>query len=444
MGAHVNQFSNNTADASSIGGNRLTALLRGLGALAIVGSGLVYMVQGLYDASLDLRSWVYLTLICALGLGGIFSHKLMQDNKGARVFFALGTLLVPVQFSQLGGMALNYFAGEHNFIALFKIAAPSTAILLSVGALSVLLGLLMSYAGFAVLSRPWAKTLCATFMLMNLTLLVPSRTAVMSLILIAALGGIFLQLDRRIFQRDLLFATSEGLTVRLIALLPLAIASTRAAFHYSEFLGVCLLFACASVVCLYTAESRQDSDTTPAQHWAREFLLFCAFATGLFALPGMSYELFGQYQGYRLASSPLAHITYSLPVFLLSLYVSSKAWTGAPLYSTAAIIALATTGAVTASAGEPVANLILIGMSVYLAARGFYQREKVPFAAGSLLALAALIDLIVSALQNVSVNLWLLLAVGGLSLMALSSVLEKHGRRWVQDAGEYWQEFNRW
>jgi hypothetical protein len=104
-----------------------------------------------------LGAWVYIALIGTLGIGGIFSFKFMQDNKGARLFFALGTLLVPVQFSQLGGLVLNYVAGDQAYLDLFKVTAPALTTLLSLSAISLVIGLSMTYAGFAVLNRANAK-----------------------------------------------------------------------------------------------------------------------------------------------------------------------------------------------------------------------------------------------------------------------------------------------
>lgn len=435
------EFNEETADAER---SSITDILRALGALAIVGSGLIYMLQGLYHSQADLRNWVYIALIGTLGIGGIFSFRFMQDTKGARLFFALGTLLVPVQFSQLGGMVLNYVSGEQPYLALFQVATPAFATLISIGAISALVALLMSYAGFAVLNRGSAKSLCAAFLAMNLALLLPLRDLLSSLLLVAPIGGMVLMLEHRVFRGNPLFNTAEGLAARLICLLPLAIASTRGAFHFSEFFGVCLLLACASFVSAYTANCRAPAHQTAAQHWLRELMLLASCAAGLVALLGMSYELCGGPRAVWPLVEPLSHFAYALPVFAFTLYLSTQARAAAPIYRGIAIFALTLTALATAETSRAEPSVLLMAMSLTLAVFGFLRRQQISFAAGALVTLAAILDLLCAALRDLSINLWLVLALSGLFLVGLSSVLEKHGRRWLANGREYWQEFNQW
>lgn len=434
----------NPSGETQIHSSHLPQILRALGALAIVGSGLIYMLQGLYHSDADLRNWVYIALMFVLGLGGIFSFKMMQDDKGARLFFALGTLLVPVQFSQLGGLVLNYVTGEQNYLHLFTVTTPALNTLVLLGSVSLCMGLLMSYAGFAALNRTNAKTLCAVFLAMNLMLLMPLRDALYTLILLGAVGGLSLLLENRIFHRSALFATAEGLAARLICLLPIAIISTRGAFHHSDFFGTCLLLANASFVSAYTANCRAPIDSRAAQHWLRELLLFVSFAAALVALPGMSYELFDGHQALWSLGRPLTHFAYVLPVFIFALYLSHQARAGAPIYKSVAIFSLTLAALATTDTSSAAASVLLMAMSLVLAVSGFIQRQKISFGTGVLITALAIFDLVFAALRDISVNLWLVLALCGLFLVTLSSVLEKHGRRWLAGGRELWQDFTLW
>lgn len=444
MPSHNDSLQHTVIDADESEHSRLTQILRALSALAILGSGLIYMLQGLYHSQTDLRNWVYIVLISILGFGGIFSFKFMQDNKGARLFFALGALLVPVQFSQLGGLVLHYVAGEQTYLSFFKVTAPGFTTLIGLSVISALIGLLMSYAGFAVLNRANAKSLCVAFFAMNLSLLLPFRDAISTTMLIGAIGGLFLILEKRIFQNSALFFTAEGLAVRLICLLPLGIVSTRGAFHHSDFFGICLLLANASFISAYVANCRDRVNQSAAQHWLRELLLFTSFAAALVALPGMSYELFDGHHAILSLSRALTHFAYALPLFIFTLYLSRQARTGAPIYKAVAIFALTLTTLTTIDTSNATASVLLMSMSLTLAVLGFLHRQKISFGVGVLITAIAIADLLFAALRDISVNLWLVLALSGLFLMALSSVLEKHGRRWLTGSKEMWQEFNQW
>lgn len=424
--------------------SRLTQILRALGALAILGSGLIYMLQGLYHSQTDLRNWVYIALMSILGLGGIFSFKFMQDKKGARLFFALGALLVPVQFSQLGGLVLHHVAGEQTYLLFFKVTAPGFTTLIGLSVISALIGLLMSYAGFAVLNRANAKSLCVAFFAMSLSLLLPFRDAISTTMLIGAIGGLFLILEKRIFQNSALFSTAEGIIVRLMCLLPLGIVSTRGAFHYSDFFGICLLLVNASFISAYIANCRAPVSRSAAQQWLRELLLFVSFLAALVALPGISYELFDRQHALWPLSKPLTQFAYALPIFIFALHLSRQARTGAPIYKAVAIFALTFTTLTTIDTSNATASVLLMSMSLTLAVFGFLHRQKISFSVGVLIAAIAIADLLFAALRDISVNLWLVLALSGLFLMALSSVLEKHGRRWLTGSKEMWQDFNQW
>ena len=94
----------NNVIKNGMNSERTAGLMRWLGALAVAASAVVYMLQGLANIDLEMRNWVYLGLMALMAVCGVASSKLMQDAKGSRLFFGLAALLVPVQFSQLGGL----------------------------------------------------------------------------------------------------------------------------------------------------------------------------------------------------------------------------------------------------------------------------------------------------------------------------------------------------
>jgi hypothetical protein len=140
----------------------------------------------------------------------------------------------------------------------------------------------------------------------------------------------------------------------------------------------------------------------------------------------------------------LTQFAYALPIFIFALYLSRQAHTGAPIYKSVAIFALTLTTLATIETSNATASVLLMAMSLALAVFGFLHRQKISFGAGMLVTAIAIFDLLFAALRDISVNLWLVLALSGLFLVGLSSVLEKHGRRWLTGSKELWQDFNQW
>lgn len=421
---------------------RTARLLRILGAMAIGGSGVLYMLQGLYNTNTDLRNWVYLALMAALGAGGIFSQRLMQDSKGARLFFALAALLIPVQFSQLGGMVLGFFSGATTALQWFAISAPQAPLLLAIGALSVVAAIALSFAGFSVLARAAAKPLTLVFVAMNGLLLLPFRESLAILPVFTALIALATVLEMRIFRRDVVFQTLEGVGVRLMVLLPVAIAVCRSAFYASDTMGVSSILAVCAVLLHYLAGCQ---GTLGANRYVREFLWLMSFTLLLPATVACAHELFGHSQSLLMQlSKPWLSAVYTLPVLACSLYFSARAKLLSLFYQLVAGAVLCISIAWVLDVGDIAAESALWCAAIVTLCHGLVRRQKITFVTGVLTTLGLSSHLVYSAVHNIHVNLWLALAIGGLVLMLLSSICEKHGRKWLLNSREYWQQFNEW
>jgi hypothetical protein len=396
------------------------------------------MLQGLNHTNTDLRNWVYLALMVALGAGGIFSQRLMQDSKGARLFFALAVLLIPVQFSQLGGMTLNFFAGAQATPQWFATSAPKAPLLLVIGALSAVVAIALSFAGFSVLARSAAKPLSLAFIIMNGLLLLPFRDSLATLPVFAALITSFVILESHIFRRDVIFQTLEGVGVRLMVLLPIAIAICRSAFHMGDTIGISAVLGVCAFSLHYLAGCRSAEIANP---YAQEFFWLMSFALFVPAAIAFSHELLGQSQWL---SQHWLSAMYTLPLLACSLYFSARAIRLSLFYQLVASVVLCIGIAWVLDNRSSIAEFALWCAAVATLCHGLVRQQKVTFIIGVLSTVGVGGHLMYSAAQNIHINLWLALAAGGLVLLILSSICEKHGRKWLDNSREYWRQFNEW
>ena len=177
---------------------RFATFLRWFGAGAVSISGLLYLLQGIENIDGALRNWVYLGLMLVLAGGGLVSRLTLNDAKGARLFFALATAVVPVQFAQLGGMI-------HELVAIdsvgrwsnFALVTPTSTAL--VGAATALLLVPVAYAGYSILARGEARRLTLAFAALNALLLIPARDSLLGMAVLVVLVAAALILERRYF-----------------------------------------------------------------------------------------------------------------------------------------------------------------------------------------------------------------------------------------------------
>lgn len=418
--------------------SQIAKLLRLFGTIAVMGSAVIYMVQGLSDSDVTIRNWIYLLMMLTLGLGGVFSVKAMQDTKGARLFFALAAALVAVQTSQLAAMIYQLFAlGPNLSLGMFQVPIASAGLVGIIGAAGLLISVPVAFAGFSILSRPHAKALSLSYLGLNVLMLLPVREFPFGTIIIAAMAGVYLLLESRIFSRSYRYSTLEGAAVRGLLLLPTMIVSARACFYLSDLLGLSVLAAIAAGCALALRNIWQK------HRCANEAFTGLFFVLGAVAIIGIVSEVLGTLMP-RVAISTLPWFAYSLPLIGLAVWASCVTSVASGLYR---VIAMAMTLLLTAcvwSQAGPVVFLVLCLLGSGLLFWGMAEQRKLQSLIGGGIAIVCFAAMLASSFNHVSINSWLLLAVVGVAFVALSSVLEKHGRKWLQAGKNYAQAFAGW
>lgn len=241
IGAADGRHSEPGSDAATPPATRLplSALLRGLGALVVVGAFVLYLFQGWRGGDDLTRTLLLLGHTVALTLAGFALGHWLREPRGARPFIALALAAMPVSFAFLGGLLYNHVGTvmPDPAAAGFWRSAPDGALalgpvlLLTVAASAVLW--LAIGIGFLVLARRSAWRLTALYLLANLALLVPVREGlgvpvlVLGLALLLAIGAAQLR------RADASLATAEGLFARLVLALPLLLMAGRSLWLYA-------------------------------------------------------------------------------------------------------------------------------------------------------------------------------------------------------------------
>jgi hypothetical protein len=390
-------------------------VLRILGAAATVFGAVIFMLQGFDHIQLSWRPWFYLAFIVLLGAGGAASLHLFRDARGARLFLALAAALVPVQFTQLGGMLYALLQESASPVpGIFQSGVVTPAQTAVVTCVSVLVLAAASWAGFAILVRPYARSLCLTFLAVCALLMLPERASLPGMSVIVVLAGVFLWLETRRFRVAPEFATWEGWAVRCMFLMPLCIAAVRAAFYLHDLTMYAMLFGVTGGLLLLTIRRE-------FRPWIAEAMRAVASACLIVAWLLLAVEVFSLHYDYLWFA-----VFFPMGVVLLAVgHFAPRSgklyrWLGMALITWASY-------ALIDAADDVFSWLIVCAIGAGLCAAGAYYRERTPVIVGALQAAVALFGIIALSLRAIEVDTWLVLAGTGIALVLLSSAAERYG-----------------
>lgn len=426
---------------SDSGPSKIASFLRYAGATAVVLSAVIYMLQGIETVDVEIRQWTYLILMSAMAVGGYISRFKLGDVLAARLFFALAVLLVPVQFSQLGGMIHVYVhgMGENTLATFWNFSDVSWKTLMLSLSISSVMALALSITSFSILARYKVKWLAAAFLLLNLSLLVPERFSVGALMLTGGMLAILFTLRTKIFTQHHIFKTREALVLRLIMTLPFVIAVTRSAFYLDAVSGLCSIgMFIAYMVAFQLPQWITSGQKKYSMNYCRRLMDTSLFCGTLIA--GIAWSLFCLNQFYW-ASFQMSALILMLPIIALLFFAYRRAHLYAVLYKNLSSIAALMLG-LCLMRSDPLttgAFISLIG-AVLMGAWGVGYREKFPLLVAAALGFSSIASLLVVSLSNVSVNVWLVLAVAGVALVLTSSIIEKYGRIWMGQMQQLWND----
>ncbi len=394
--------------------SKIASLIRYVGTGAVVLSALIFMLQGVEDIGLYLRQWTWLGLMAAMAVGGVVCRIFLDDVKSARVFFVLATAIVPVQFSQLGGMLFHLLGYVSNETAVLPVIQSLPVFWLVIDlCLTFTLTITLAYLGFSILVRKSAAIVTAAFCILNVGMLLPVRDGWLATFVLAITPIAFIFLESKIFQRHLEFKTVQAYVLRGLLVLPLVIMSVRNSFHIDSALGFCALGAVVSVLLVYGVSRWAE------HYWVKEITLMMGAVTALITWISFSLEV----------HTNLPLVVIFAPLVLMGAEFSRLSQYIKNIYLGSAYC-IALIGSLAMSLDHPgfIEVVICFAMGVSFVARGIVTQVKAPLYVGVIVSVISIVSLLIVSINGFTLNSWFALALGGSALVLGASLVEKYGR----------------
>ena len=368
----------------------------GLRVAAVLGfalAGLSYMVDGWRAADFLQRQLLWAAATVALSGLGVFCIKQLREPNSARTFLGLSAATLPAHFAQLGAAVFAYVAFE----------GPTASGELWIAASIVFtLGLPLSL-GLSALARRDARLLTLWLLLLCSPLLVPTRHGDHVTLLATLDLLLFLALEHRVFRRDAIYRSTEGIAIRSLLAAPSVILMSRNFYYESTPLwtaGLCALPALAllSFVPLLPARLR-------------------AFAVGVSLL---AFATSGAIIAPTLAILCWTYALVSVPAALL---VDGRAAS-----ATAVIGLLALSGCVLVNCWDPStwATLLLLPVGTLQALSAYQRRSLLQLGMATLATGVGVLAPLFGHLHFSLPSLWLPGLIGSAALLLLASLLDQN------------------
>jgi len=423
-------IANETEVSNSSATQNIIRYLRWAGTAMIVISAIGFMLQGHADLLPAYRYWLGLAFTFLLCLGGLICAYGLKETTGARIFFALGVAFLPVQVSQVSAMLYNFSQGDlalqlpYSWLQFEQVQPSLIAVDL---AISAVLLVLVSYAGFAMLARRQVKMLMVAMLLGNGCLLLPIRDGIGIPLMITCLFFILRAIEHRL-REDSAMQLYEGLAARVLISLPLLILVGRSVLHPVSLVLSVVLAAIVAVIGIIDIKRYTDSSLVVVGQW------FGTFATLLaWLLVSNNWDDFVP-----------THYGLLLPMVLLLFVLSAfveyypRAYRGIGACLAFGLMA----GALFNE--QAFAPLLALATGVLLSLIGLRQHEKTPFFCGHLCFLGGILFYCRYAIDAYQHAPWLSSIGLGLLVLLAASYLEKRQQIILRKVDAYWDELKNW
>ncbi|MCL4678045.1 MAG: hypothetical protein KJ017_05550 [Alphaproteobacteria bacterium] len=259
------------------------SLLRVCGALIMLVAMSSYLMQGWSEGNDISRYNILLSQTFLLAVSGLGLSFLLNENKGARVFFGLGLISITVNMTTLGSLIFSttqWGSALAHYPSFAKWVAPEFNALMMALLSTLAISAPVAWGSHMVLARRSAHTLSALFLFTNLLLLLPVRESVY--VGVVALIAVILPLGlllRRMSQ-DSTLRTPEGLFAMATVFVPAGIIVCRSIWLYpvDEILQITLA-GTAFIALRFCAQ--QTEEASFARRWTNLLSFGAALATAI-------------------------------------------------------------------------------------------------------------------------------------------------------------------
>lgn len=404
----------------------VSEILRLVGAVIVLASMSLFLLQGWADTEDFQRFGMMLGNTVMLGIAGFAMHKVLKENKSARLFFALALVAVTANFTTLGALTYSLVqwdtpSADYPQFAYWVMSDVSSLLIALAASVVVLLPL--ARFGFAVLFRQRAGILTVGYIAVNLLLLVPVRDVTIALAI--ALAGILLVL--KLFDAKSRHLPLEARFAQFMLLLPPFILGFRSiAFYALDEVSLLAIAIAAYIVLRQISQAVNGGFRRVVEAYAIAAALWvaCQFAALLPTEPqsmvawGVSAAFAGLcFDLYRVTNSSAMRsaITHIAAVVIAACFALNQLFAENAFSFISALLAGA--GILVTGVTLRLRALVLLGAGLMLGTLSFYMSDFI----------------------TVVVNAgWISLAIiGGLTIV-LAAVIDRYGTviqlKWQQIA----------
>ncbi|MBX2823357.1 MAG: hypothetical protein KTR33_01420 [Gammaproteobacteria bacterium] len=213
----------------------VSELVRITGVGAVILSMFMFLVEGVDIANDQHRFYTILLFTGLLGGAGLALGWLLKEYRGARAFFGLALVSVPVNFAVLGALAYSLFgldatATDYPTVALWTVGSAGSLAMTSVIALLTLIP--VTFMAFTVMARQSRNWLTPALIASSALLMIPLRQSEWIVPLVAAVTLGLLWLVRRQATGVIPLKTATGKFSLALLFLPPVIMLVRSIWLY--------------------------------------------------------------------------------------------------------------------------------------------------------------------------------------------------------------------
>ena len=417
----------------------LTTILRLFGAVVLVSSLSIFLFQG-WSAGDGINR--FLSLIGFSGLltaAGFVCANAIGEKIGARFFLGIALISVAVNFSVAGSLIYSTLVGAYipNTLpqfAIWQLTSDVPVIVFAIAALFVLSPI--ATLAFRALSRKSSNSVFGIFMGSNLFLLLPIRdtnvvTGLGVIALIVCLRKLF-----RLTRGDAALATIEGRFALAVSVLPLLIAIGRSMLFYEH-----TSLALALVLTMVYAATRYVGIISQFNRWIVTAVDFASVASGFMA--AVFYGVFVDEYFPSLAVLQIPLFSALLSTVLIEMSFHSTLPSRVLRVIAAAVLGI---GFALNLAIHPSYVLALVNtlVGVCILSFGVNAQQRLMFLTGLLTSTIGVVYQFILISQWFYFGNWLTLALLGVAIILLASVLERHGGVLVNRISTWYRGYRAW
>jgi len=400
----------------------VSEILRTSGAMIIVASMSLFLIQG-FNVAADVQRYGMLLLqTLLLTAGGFALSYLLKENKGARIFYALALISIPVNFTVLGALTFSLTEAQTHTLPSFAswvVTDVNTMLITAIISAGILLPL--TWFCLRIFARGSESTLSLGLLASCFTLLIPTRDVIFVGPL--AIAGVLalIWMFKSIRKSNPLTAGSQNWFVKCVLFAPTLILIVRSGFLYQFDALVALTLATTAFLI-----TRHVSSQLATESLLRKCLEFIGAPIAV-AMGIALFELLQPY-GHESAVTLISIAVTVELIFEIAFRAGTVSMSRILSTLSMMIMGLTLVELTMFNAGLDIlaASVLLLAMATFLMARTRRGAESI---IGGLSIAVILTPHLFELIEAIQLSNWIVLSIIGAVAVVGGSVLDRHGAR---------------